>query len=805
MAGLANTFGRGAMTNHWIDYQHADAFLVIGANPAENHPMAFKWITRAREHHGAKLIVVDPRFTKTAAQADLFARHRPGTDIAFLLGMMNYAIQNNLYHHEYVVNYTNASYLIDPSFKLPGDNDGVFSGFSEKGYDKSSWQYQKDENGQVKRDLTLQDPNCVFQLLKKHVSRYDPKTVSRITGVPEDLYLKICETYCATGIPGKVGTVVYAMGLTQHTVGANNVRSLAMLQLLLGNIGLAGGGVNAQRGESNVQGSTDLAMMYHILPGYLGMPRAATHPTLKDYIDKATPASGYWKNKPKFLISLLKAFWGDAATPENDFCYDYLPKLPAGEHSHMDAFEHMAKGEIKGFFAWGQNPVVGGPSSHFERKALENLDWLVAIDLVETETAAFWKAPGVDPKTIGTEVFFLPACGPYEKEGTVTNSGRWIQWRWKAIEPLGDAKSDLWIADRLFKAIRKEYEKGGVFPDPILKMKWDYDKPGHDEPDIEKVAIELNGYNVADGQVLSSFGQLKDDGSTACGMWIYTGYWAPNKYAKDQSIPACQSRERETEGIGSHLGWSFAWPLNRRIIYNRCSCDPSGKPWDPETPVFRWTGTEWEMNDVPDFAAAKPPEETAKAPFIMLPEGHGRLFANGLKDMPFPEHYEPVESPTVNLMSGRQYNPLVKFRSGDFAKVAKEGSPEFPYVATTHRLIEHYQSGALTRNCPYLVELMPEMFVEISKTLADQLGIKPGDEVIVSSARGEIKCKACVSPIMKPLEINGKLVEIVGMPWHWGYQGLAPGASANDLTPSLGDPNTEIPEYKAFLCNIRKV
>jgi formate dehydrogenase major subunit len=797
------------MTNHFIDYKNSDVVLVIGANPAECHPQGMKWIMRGKATRGTKLIVVDPRFTKTAAKADIYAPIRPGTDIPFLLGMINYAIQNNLYHHDYVVNYTNASYLVDPGFRL---KDGLFSGATTKdgkfAYDDKTWQYQKDGD-RPKKDPTLKNPNCVFQVLKKHVARYDIKTVCRITGTPEDVYRKVCETFCATGRPGKAGNLIYAMGITQHTYGAQNVRAVAMLQLLLGNIGIAGGGVNAQRGESNVQGSTDMAMLFHLLPGYLGMVDAAKHPNLEAYIEKETPKSGYWSNKPKFLISQLKAWYGDKATRKNDFCYDWLPKLDGKDHSHMAIFELMAEGKIEGFFAWGQNPAVGGPSAAAEQKAMEKLDWMVVVDLFETETAAFWKRPGANPKEIKTEVFFLPAAFSYEKEGTVTNSGRWIQYRWKAVEPPGDARSDLWIADRLFKAVRKEYRRGGKFPEPILNLNWNYDRRGTDEPDIDRVALEINGYTVADGKALASFAKLADDGSTACGCWIYTGYWA---FDPELKVVAAKRRDRtDRTGLGLYPKWSFAWPLNRRIVYNRCSCDPSGRPWDPQRALVAWDGTKWVTNDVPDFGAKNPqtgapvpPEKSAGTPFIMLPEGQGRLFAAALKDGPLPEHYEPVESPVKNIMSSQQNNPLATRRKGEFGKLAATASPDYPYILTTHRLIEHYQSGAVTRNCPWLVELMPDMFVEISPQLAARLGINPGDTVVVATARGRIRCKACVLPTLKPLQVDGREVEIVAMPWHWGYQGLGAGSSANELTASVGDPNTNIPEYKALLCNVWK-
>ena len=599
------------------------------------------------------------------------------------------------------------------------------------------------------------------------------------------------------------------MGITQHTYGSQNVRATAMLQLLLGNIGIAGGGVNAQRGESNVQGSTDQAMLYHLLPGYNPAFNVA-HPTLKDYIEKETPKTSFWSNRPKFIISMLKAWFGDKATKENDWGFDWVPKHTGRDHSHQAIFQEMAEGKIKGYFAWGQNPAVGGPNSTVARKALEKLDWMVAIDLFETETAAFWHRPGVNPADIQTEVFFLPAAFSYEKEGTVANSSRWIQWCWKAVDPPGDAESDLSIADRLMTAIRKEYQSGGKCTAPIFNMTWDYDIPGEEEPDIIKIANEMNGYVVADGTILDSFAKLKDDGSTACGVWIYTGYMFIDPVLK---VPASHRRNREDKsGLGLYSKWAFAWPANRRIVYNRCSADPSGKPWDPKRMLVSWDGAQWLSNDVPDFGfkdaatgAFIPPDKSAVNCYIMNTEGVGRLFApTGMKDGPLPEHYEPVESPVKNPLSKQQNNPLYAKYKGDFAKIAQVASPEFPYVGTTHRLIEHYQSGIVTRNCPMLAELMPEMFVTISPGLAGRIGVQPEDEVIVSSIRGEIRCKVNILPIIKPFQVSGKEIEVIGIPWHWGYQGLAPGSTANDITPSVGDANTMIPESKAFLCNVRK-
>lgn len=797
------------MTNHYPDYQNADVFLVCGGNPAENHPMAQRWIGKAMAR-GAKLIVVDPRFTKTASQAHLYAPIRPGTDIAFLLGMSNYIIQNNLIQHEYVLNYTNASYLIHPDFKLPGDNEGVFSGFAYSDgdatakYDTTTWTYQM-EGDNIKKDPTLQHPNCVYQLLKKHVSRYDARTVSRITGMTEEQFLNVAKLYSSTGQPGKAGNYIYALGITQHSVGVQNVRAIAIMQLLLGNVGIAGGGVSAQRGESNVQGSTDQAMLYHYLPGYNPVPNAALHKDWAMYKAKETPASGYWSNRPKFIVSQQKAWFGHHATAENDWLFDWLPKTTGREHSHMAHFSDMAKGIIKGYICMGQNPIVGGISTIQAGEAMENLDWLVVMDPFVHETARFWERPGADPSKIETEVFFLPAAHLYEKPGTITNGNRWIQWRWKAIEPLGDSKNDLWILNELYKAIQDEYATDGVFPDPIRKLVWNYDRGGH-EPSYEDVALEMNGYTVADGKGVPGFSALKDDGSTACGIWIYSGYFS------NYENPACQSRIKETEGIGSNLGWAFSWPANRRILYNRASCDPSGRPWNPDLPVVAWDGSKWLTNDTPDFAAVdpetgqpNPPEKTLK-PFIMQTEGMGRLFAiaPSLKDGPMPEHYEPVESPVKNIMSPTASNPFAQRYPGVFSLVAKSEDPEFPIVLSTHRVQEHYQSGASTRCMPNLVELKPEVYVEMSRELAERLGLKGGDFCIVSSARGEIKVRTYVTPCLKPFNIDGKEVDVVMIPYNWGFAGLATGASANDLTPAIGDPNSLIPEYKAFLCNIRK-
>jgi len=804
------------MTNHWIDIGNSDCILIMGSNAAENHPASFRWVTKAMER-GAKVISVDPRFTRTSSRADIYAPLRSGTDIAFLGGMIKYILDHDLIHKDYVLNYTNASFLIDPGFDF---HDGLFSGYNpEKGsYDKSTWKYQVDEKGIPLQDKTLQNPRCVYQLLKKHYSRYTLEKVSQITGTPIDLLKKVYETYGATGTPGKAGTILYAMGWTQHTVGTQNIRAMSIIQLLLGNMGIAGGGVNALRGESNVQGSTDQALLFHLLPGYLKAP-LASDTTLEIYNKKYTPktadpkSANWWGNYPKYSVSLLKALYGEAAQKENQFCYDYLPKLEDGKnYSWMALFDAMYKGKIKGFFAWGQNPACGGPHANKTNKALEKLDWLVTVNLWETETALFWKRPGVDPTKIKTEVFLLPCAASMEKEGSVTNSGRWAQWRYKAVDPPGEAKPDGDIINDLFLKVRELYEKeGGKFPEPIVRLSWKCgptDEKGqvkHFDPHY--VAKEINGYALADviqdgkvvvkkGELMPSFAFLKDDGTTSSGNWIYCA-----SYTEKGNMMARRDR-KDPSGIGLYPGWAWSWPVNRRIIYNRASVDLEGKPWDEKRAVIRWDGSKW-VGDVPD--GAWPPG--TKHPFIMLPEGYARLFALTLADGPFPEHYEPFESPVKNLMSSQQVNPAIyrwdKYGS-DMDKYAPMGSKEYPIVATTYRVTEHWQTGAMTRWQPWLVELQPEMFVEMSEELAKEKGIKNGDWCTVISIRGKVKAKAIVTSRFKPFKINGKIVHEVGLPWCFGFSGLAKGDSANNLVPTIGDANTMIQESKAFLVDIRK-
>ncbi len=787
------------MTNHWIDIKNADVILIMGSNAAENHPISFRWVMKAKEERDAKLIVVDPRFTKSASLADLYAPLRPGTDIAFLGGIVNYAIQNDRIQKEYVVEYTNASYLIDPKF---GFTDGLFSGYEagKRSYDKKSWAYQLDEKGIPRRDKSLKDPNCVYQLMKKHYSRYTPEKIEALSGCPKETFLKVAELFTSTCKPDKVATILYAMGTTQHTVGTQNVRSYAVLQLLLGNMGLAGGGINALRGESNVQGSTDAGLLWDVLTGYLPVPKTKDHPNLETYFDKTIPKTNdpmsiNWKqHQTKYMVSMLKAWFGDAATKDNEFCYQWLPKA-SKPTPHMIVYEDMYKGMIKGAFFMGTNPVVGGPDSNREAKALEQLDWLVAVDLWETDSSIFWKRPGANPAQIKTEVFLLPAASSVEKEGSISNSGRWVQWRYKAVNPVGASKSDLDIVDLIFREVRALYQKeGGKFPDPILKATWNYTHPGEHEPDPKLVAREINGYMTKSGKQIGTFMDLKDDGSTACGNWIYCG-----SFTEDGNMMARRGVKDTSQKIGLYPEWSWCWPLNRRIIYNRAAVKRNGEPWDQKRWVVKWTGSKWK-GDVVDGGPLAGPDK--KNPYIMNGEGVGKLFANNLADGPFPEHYEPMESPAVNTLNSQKVNPATVIIDAVRGKFGDAG--RYPYIGTSYRVVEHWQAGAMTRNLPWLAELVPDMFCEISPTLAKAKGIQTGDKVKIFNARGSVSAYALVTERVQPWKINGKMVEMVGMIWHFGHGCAKSGDSCNQLTPHIGDANTMIPEYKAFLVDIRK-
>jgi formate dehydrogenase major subunit len=790
------------MTNHYIDFRNADVILNMGGNVAENHPVSFKWIQAAKDK-GAIFIHVDPRFTRTSTKADIFVRLRSGTDIAFLGGMIKYILDNNLYDEFYVKNYTNASFVVTPKY---GFNDGLFSGYdpAKRAYDKSTWALEKDDQGIPKRDMTLQDPQCVFQLLKKHYSRYTLEKVSQITGTPMADLEKVYRVYGSTGVPDKAGTELYAMGWTQHTVGVQNIRAMAIIQDLLSNMGIAGGGINALRGESNVQGSTDQGLLFHIIPGYLPTPRAQW-PTIADY-NKTTPSTkdprsiNWWRNRPKYLVSFLKSMFGEKATKENDFGYSWMPKLdPTQDASWLNLFDEMYKGVFTGFFAWGMNPACSSANAGKVRQALTKLDWMVNVNVFDNETGSFWKGPGMDPKKIKTEVFQLPCAAFMEKEGSLSNSGRWMQWRYKASNPPGEAKPDGDIMFELFKKVRTLYEKEkGTFSEPILNLKWDYETNGHF--DVHKVAKEINGYDLTTGKLMVNFVGLKDDGTTSCGNWLYSASYT------EAGNMAARRKKTDPTGLGLFPEWSWCWPLNRRIIYNRTSVDLDGNPRDPKRPLLKWDaeGKKW-IGDVPDNAV--PPMGTTGAyPFIMKPDGVASLFGPGLNDGPFPEHYEPLECPIEkNLMSGQRINPVIKIFEGGLDTFAT-CNPKYPFVCSTYRVTEHWQTGVLTRWLPWLIEAEPQMFCEMSLELAKLRGIKNGDRVIVETQRGKLEAVAIVTSRLKPFLIAGQTIHQIGIPWHFGWlQPKDGGESANLLTPTVGDPNTMIPESKAFMANVSKL
>jgi formate dehydrogenase major subunit len=807
------------MTNHWNDIANSDCILIDGSNAAENHPISFKYVLQAMKK-GGKLISVDPRFTKTSAKADIYAPLRSGTDIAFLGGMIKYILDNNLHNYDYVRYYTNACFIVGKDFDF---KDGLFSGYDAKThkYDKSKWAFEMDANGVPKMDRTLKDPRCVFQLLKKHYSRYDTKLVSKITGTPEADLLKVYEAYGATGATGKAGTIMYAMGWTQHTVGTQNIRTMAIIQLLLGNIGVAGGGVNALRGESNVQGSTDHCLLWHIWPGYLKTPRASND-SLEAYNKKWTPASkdplsaNWWQNYPKYSVSLLKSFFGPNATEQNDFGYNWLPRVDDDKvYSWLDIFDEMFKGTIKGFFAWGQNPACSGANSGKTRAALAKLDWMVNVNLFDNETGSFWHGPGVNPANVKTEVFMLPACVSVEKEGSITNSGRWMQWRYQGPKPLGNSRADGDIIMELGLKIKELYQKdGGIFPGAILNLKWDYMTDGM--YDAHKVAKEINGYFLKDveikgtiykqGTLVPSFAFLQEDGSTSSANWLYC-----NSYTEKGNMAARRGQEDAVNKIGLYPGFSWCWPVNRRIIYNRASVDLKGQPWDQQDWVIKWEGEKW-VGDVPDggwppLESIDNPNSKSKWAFIMRKHGHAQIFGPGLADGPFPEHYEPLECPVEkNLLSDQRMNPTAPVYETAL-DVYLSCDPRYPFVGTTYRVVEHWQTGLMTRPQPWLLELQPQVFVELSEELAKLKGIKNGERVLATSARGSLECTAIVTKRFKPFKIGGNVVHQVGFPWCFGWRWPKSGKedSANLLTPSTGDPNTRIPETKAFMCNVSKL
>jgi formate dehydrogenase major subunit len=805
------------MTNHWVDIRNANVIIVMGGNAAEAHPCGFKWVTEAKAHNHAQFIVIDPRFTRSASVADLYAPIRTGTDIAFLGGVINYLLTHDQIQHAYVKAYTDASFIVREDYRF---EDGLFSGYdaATRNYDKTSWMYEIGPDGYAVVDETLQHPRCVFQQLKRHYARYTPEAVSNICGTPKELFLKICGIIATTAVPNRTLTFMYALGWTQHSVGSQIIRTAAMVQLLLGNIGMAGGGVNALRGHSNIQGLTDLGLMSNLLPGYLTLA-GEKETDYQTYIDKRASKPlrpgqlSYWQNYPKFHTSLMKAWYGPAATKDNDFAYDWLPKLDK-VYDVLRVFDLMDQGKMNGYFCQGFNPLASFPNKAKVGSALSKLKYLVIMDPLATETSEFWKNHGesndVDSSKIQTEVFRLPTTLFAEEEGSLVNSTRWLQWHWKGAEPPGECRTDIAIMSGIYMRLREMYAKeGGAFPDAILNLHWPYREA--EEPSPDELAKEANGYALEDivdpkdstkvlvkaGQQLSTFGHMTDDGKTASGCWIFAGSWteAGNQMARrDNSDPS---------GLGLAPNWAWAWPLNRRILYNRASCDPSGKPWDAKRKLIAWDGAKWSGADIPDYKVDVPPE-AGVSPFIMNNEGVGRLFAlDKMAEGPFPEHYEPFESPigTNPLHPKVVSNPAARVFDKDREHFGTNA--EFPYVGTTYRLTEHFHFW--TKHSRINASLQPEQFVEVGEALAQEKGIANGDRVVVRSKRGYIKAVAVVTKRIKALEVAGKRVHQIGVPIHWGFTGAArQGFLANTLTPFVGDANTQTPEFKSFLVNIEK-
>jgi formate dehydrogenase major subunit len=818
----------------------------MGSNMAENHPVGFQWVMDAKEKHGTKVIHVDPRFSRTSAVSNIWLPLRAGSDILFLGAMVNYVLGNNLVFRDYVIPYTNASVIIPEDFRDTEELDGLFSGWDaeKKSYDPQSWLYEgvprddKASSGSAegaegghaahgahnspdlnryKQDKTLEHPRCVFQLLKKHFARYTPEMVEQYCGVSKDAFLHVAKTYCEASGPEKTAAICYAVGWTHHSTGVQIIRTAAILQLLLGNMGRPGGGILALRGHASIQGSTDIPTLYDILPGYLSMPKFGEESkTLQNYIGKYGARTGWWNNIDKYIVSLLKAYYGEGATKENEFGFNWLPRV-TGDHSHQGYWLDMLDGKMEGLFVMGQNPAIAGPNSGMERRALAKLKWLVVREMVETETASFWyESPEVtrgELKTeeIGTEVFLLPAAGHAEKEGTFTNTQRLLQWREKAVEPPGDCRSENWFIYHL-GVLLKDKVKNDSRPrnDGLRALKWDYHLEGQNsEPNAEGILREINGYKTATGELVPGFTDLKADGSTTCGAWIYTGVFPK----------AGQNRanERHSKDFHGH-GWGWAWPADRRILYNRASAKPDGTPWSERKKLIWWDAAakKWTGDDIPDFVATKAPDYQPPAdavgdaalagdkPFILHADGFGWIWVPvGLTDGPLPTHYEPLESPVRNpLYVNWQSNPQANRETREGNYYASSPDTKFPHVLTTYRLTEHHTAGGMSRTLSHLAELQPEMFCEISVELAESLSITPGEMVTIVTVRGAIEAHALVTPRMQALTIGDKIVQQVGVPFHWGYSGLVKGDAGNDLVAISEEPNVRIMETKGILCNV---
>jgi len=886
--GLGASFGRGAATNYQQDLANSDCVLIMGSNMAEAHPVGFRWPLKAREQ-GAKLIHVDPRFSRTSALCDLHVPIRAGSDIAFLGGLIHYVLQHERWFKEYVLAYTNATTLVEDGYRDSEELEGLFSGYDEslRTYDPAAghWGYAHEEESQgekkesapnsqgeeqqhgghqsgprkqhagpgyarmggyshhasprgnpsaaPRRDPTLQDSRCVLNVLRRHFARYTPDAVAAICGCTPQAVKEVADLLCENSGRERTSAIVYAVGWTQHSTGVQIIRAAGILQLLLGNMGRPGGGIMAMRGHASIQGSTDIPTLYDLLPGYLAQPAVdPSHETLDSYVEYESMPTGYWVHYRRFIVSLLKAWYGNAAQKDNEFRFGWLPRLD-NDYSQLAFFDRMQRGEVSGYFLFGQNPAGGGPNAGLHRAALRQLDWLVVCDWFQHESAVFWKDDPKGPPAVAvkTEVFFFPMATVQEKEGCFTNTQRLLQWHDKAVDPPADCRSDAWFVYELGKRLKALYADSTKPRDQaLINLTWEYDHKEpprlpdgtasrlQGEPDIAKILQEINGRDLTrcddktgEPVLLRGFSDLQEDGTTDCGCWIYSGVFPEPGHNR------ARSRTRSPDNP-LHPEWGFAWPHNRRILYNRASADPSGKPWSERKRLLYWDPAKkrWSGLDAPDFPPDKAPDyvpqEGAKgmaaisgtAPFIMKPDGRGWLFAMGPKDGPLPAHYEPVESPIGNrLYPRRQDSPTVRYFPGPLNAIAHKSEKDYPIIACTFRLTEHYLSGPMSRWNSWLNELMPEMFIELSPELAAEKGIEPGGWVTVLTPRGQIAARALVTRRIRPITVEGRLVHQIGVPFHWGYAGETVGAIANDLTSLVADPNVSMHEGKVFACQVQ--
>ena len=820
MPGLGTTLGRGGATTALQDLENADVILIQGSSMAEAHPVGFRFVMQAKAR-GATIVHIDPRFSRTSALADLWIPIRAGGDLALLGGLIRHVLATESYFREYVAAYTNASFVLTEDFADTEQGDGLFSGFDADTarYDPTSWRYETDADGRPVRDETLAHPRCVLNVLARHFARYTPDAVERVAGVPPEKFARLADLLTDASGPEKTAAICYAVGWTQHSKGVQIIRAAAILQLLLGNVGRPGGGILALRGHASIQGSTDIPTLYDILPGYLPMPRHdPAAPGFDAWVAKHHKDAGWWSNFRKYAVSLMRAFYGARAGPETDHGFDFFPRL-TGNHSHFAFFADMADGKVEGLFVMGQNPAVGGQHARLERHALSRLKWLVVRDLVEIETAAFWSdSSEVRSEDVQTELFLFPAAGHAEKEGSFTQTQRMLQWREKAVDPPGDARSEAWFVHQLAKRlIAKARESDAPEDEALRALDWWYPETPDGEPEMEAVLEEINGYRTAPqapgghhGARISGFTDLADDGSTACGCWIYSGVYGPNGVNR--------ARGREATGRYGH-GWGFAWPSDRRILYNRASARPDGRPWSEKKALVWWDpdAARWTGHDVPDFPATKPPDyvpapgatgidaHPGTAPYLMNEEGVGRLFVpEGLADGPLPTHYEPLESPVANALHGQDKNPVAGWFPRPDNPFVAPGDPDFPVVLTTYRLTEHHTAGGMSRFLPHLAELMPELFVELSPELADDLHVANGDTVRVTTPRGSVRARALVTRRIRPIRLGDRTVHQVAMPFHWGSAGPVRGDVVNDLIPLSAEPNVTIHESKALLCRVER-